>query len=99
MHFDSGGIGNNSTRDRTLIKLLKPTAIIAAGISKVVFLYSDSDKLSNRLNLLLQEKHAGNTSDLNNKKVFAILDKLLKNKCLSKKQHKQILNKCNLLHE
>ena len=59
MHFDTKAQGNKSTRDRTLIKLLKSPAIIASGIS-TIFLSSDPDELCNRLKLLLQEKHAGN---------------------------------------
>ena len=31
--------------------------------------------------------------------IVAIDDKLLENKCISKKQHKQLLIKCNLLHK
>ena len=71
---------------------------MASGISNIIFLSSDSDELCNRLNFLLQEKHAGNNSDLI-KEFFAILDKLLESKCLSKKQQKQLFNKCNLLFE
>ena len=99
MHFDLRGIGDKSTRDRTLIKLLKSPAIKAARIQNVIFLPSDSDEFCNRLKLILQEKHAGNNSDLINKEIFAMLDKLLENECLSKKQHKQTIIKCNLLHE
>ena len=51
----------------------------------------------NRLKLLLQEKQAGNNSDIINNEVVAIVDVLLKYKCITKKQHKQILIKCNLL--
>ena len=53
-------------------------------------------KLCDRLKLLLQEKHAGNNSDIINEEIVAIVDKLLEYKCISKKQHKQILIKCNL---
>ena len=97
MNFDLKAQGNKSTRDRTLIKLLKSPAIMASGVSKTLFLSSDPDELCNRLKLLLQEKHAGNNSDLINQEIVAIVDKLLENKCISKKQHQQILIKCNLL--
>ena len=33
-----------------------------------------------------------------NEEIVAIVDKLLENKCISKKQRKQILSKGNLLH-
>ena len=97
MNFDQKAVGKKSTRDRTLIKLLKSPAILASGISRTIFLPSDPDELCNRLKLLLQEKQAGNNSDIINGEVVAIIDVLLKYKCISKKQHKQILLKCNLL--
>ena len=97
MHFDLKAQGNKSTRDRTLIKLLKSPAITASGVSNRIFLSSDADELCNRSKLLLQEKQAGNNSDIINQEIVAIVDKLLEYKCISKKQHKQILLKCNLL--
>ena len=97
MNFDLKAPGNKSTRDRTLIKLLKSPAIMASGVSKTLFLSSDSDELCDRLKLLLQEKQAGNNSDIINGEIVAIVDKLLEYKCISKKQHKQILTKCNLI--
>ena len=99
MHFDQNAVGNKSTRDRKLIRLLKSPGLMvsASGISKTIFLSSDPDELCERLKLLLQEKHAGNNSDKINEEIVAIVDKLLEYKCISKKQHKQILIKCNLL--
>ena len=99
MHFDTKAQGNKSTRDRTLIKLLKSAGLMvsASGVSRTIFLSSDLDELCNRLKLLLQEKHAGKNSDIINDEIVAIVDKLLKYKCISKKQHNQILIKCNLL--
>ena len=97
MNFDLKAQGNKSTRDRTLIKLLKSPAIMASGVSNTIFLSSDHDELCDRLKILLQEKHGGNNSDIINDEIFAIVDKLLEHKCISKKQHKQILIKCNLL--
>ena len=101
MYFDMKAQGNKSTRDRTLIKLLKSPGLIvsASGVSKTIFLSSDPDELCERLKLLLQEKHAGNNSDIINQEIVLIIDKLLEYKCISKKQHKQILIKCNLLQK
>ena len=96
MHFDERRVGNKSTRDRTLIKLPNLPAIMASGVSKTIFLSSDPDQLCNRLKLFLQEKHAGYNSDINTEESVAIVDKLLEYKCIIKKQHKQILIKCNL---
>ena len=97
MHFDERRVGNKSTRDRKLIKLLNSPAIMASGVSNTIFLSSDPNKLCDRLNLLLQEKHAGNNSKINNEENVGIVDKLFEYKCLSNKKHKQILIKCNLL--
>ena len=101
MHFDQNAVGNKSTRDRKLIKLLKSPGLIvsASGVSKTIFLSSDPNELCDRLKLLLQEKHAGNNSDLINHEIVAIVDKLIEYKCITKKQHKQILIKCNLLQK
>ena len=97
MNFDKSRVGNKSTRDRTLITLLNSPAIMASGVSNTIFLSSDSNELCDRLKLLLQEKHAGNNSDIINQEIVAIVDKLLEYKCIFKKQHKQILIKCNLI--
>ena len=96
MQFDMKAVGKKPNRDKTLIELLKSPAILASGISKTIFLSSDPDELCDRLKLLLQERHAGNNSDLINDEIVAIVDKLLEYKCISKKQHKQSLIKCNL---
>ena len=96
--FDTKAQGKKSTRDRSLIKLLKSPGLMvsASGISNTTFLTSDLDELCNRLKLLLQEKHAGNNSNMINQEIVAIVDKLLEYKCISEKQHKQILFNCNL---
>ena len=99
MNFDTRALGNKSIRDRTLIKLLNSPGLMvsASGISKTIFLSSDPNELCDRLKLLLQEKQAGNNSDIINQEIYAIVDKLLEYKCISKKEHKQILLKCNLI--
>ena len=101
MHFDPKASGNKSIRDRKLIKLLNSPGLIvsASGVSKTIFLSSDANELCDRLKLLLQEKQAGNNSDLIIDEIVAIIDNLLEYKCISKKQHKQILIKCNLLQK
>ena len=99
MHFDEKRHGRKSTRDRSLIKLLKSTANMASGISNTKFLPSDPAELCDRLTLLLQEKHAGKNPNKINDEIVAIVDKFLEYKCISKKQQKQTLIKCNLLHK
>ena len=77
-----------SNRDKSPIKLLKSTAIMASGIS-TIFPPSDPNGLCDRLRLILQEKQSGNNSNINVEEIFAIVDKLLESKCISKKRHKQ----------
>ena len=95
MIFDINQKGRKSDRDKSLIRLLKSPAIMASGIS-TIFLSSNPNELCDRLKVLLQEKHAGNNSNIINE-IIAIVDKLLEYKSIFKKQHKQILIKCNLL--
>ena len=101
MHFDERRVGNKSTRDRTLIELpYSPGLMVSAsGILKTIFLSSNPNELCDRLRLLIQEKQAGNNSDIINQEIVAIVDKLLEYKCISKKEHKQILIKCVLLQK
>ena len=99
MKFDIKQKGRKSNRDRTLIKKLKSSGLMvsASGVSKTILLSSDPNELCDRLKLLLHEKHAGNSSDIINEEIVAIVDQILEYKCISKKQHKQILIKVNLL--
>ena len=97
MKYDIKSTGRPSVRHNSMVKLLDQPAIMASGFSKTIILSSDPNELCNRLKLLLQEKQAGNNSDIINDEIVAIVDKLLEYKCISKKQHKQILIKCSLL--
>ena len=101
MHFDLKARGNKSTRDRTLINLLKSPGLMvsASGVSNTIFLPSDPNELCDRIKLLLQEKETGNNSKITNDEIVVIVDKLLEYKCISKKHHQQILFECNLLHK
>ena len=78
MYFDVKRPGNKSTRDGTLIKLLKSPAIMASG-SSTMFLSSDPNEFCDRLKLLLQEKRSGNFSKIFDEEIIAIVDKLLEN--------------------
>ena len=97
MNFDTKSTGRPSVRHNSMIKLLDQPAIMASGISKTIILSSDPNELCDRLKLILQEKHGGNNSNLIDEEIVAIIDKFLDYKCISKKQHKQILIKCNIL--
>ena len=82
-----------------MIRLLKSPAIMASRVKKTIFLSSDPDELCEMLNLLLQEKNAGNNSEINNEEIVVIVDKLLEYRCITKKEHNQILMKCNLINK
>ena len=97
MKYDTKSTGRPSTRHTSVMKLLESPAIMASAISRTIILSSNPNELCDRLKLLLQEKQAGNNSDIINDETVAIVDKLLEHRCISKKQHKQILIKCNLL--
>ena len=73
--------------------------VSASGVSKTIFLFPDPYEICERLKRLLQQKQADKNSNLFNDEIVAIVDKLLQCKCISKKQHNQFLNKCNLLDE
>ena len=97
MNYDVKSTGRPSTRHNSMVRLLDQPAIMASGFSKTIILPSDPNELCDRLKLLLQEKHAGNNSNLIDEEIVAIIDKLLEYNCISKKQHKQFLIQCNLL--
>ena len=97
MNYDSKSTGRPSVRHNSMVRLLDQPAIKASGFSKTIILSSDPNELCDRLKLLLQETHGGNNSNLIDEEIVAIIDKLLEYKCISKKQHKQSLIKCNLL--
>ena len=64
---------------------------MASGIS-TNFLSENRNELCDRIKLL-QEKRAGNNSDIINAEIVAIVDKILEPKCISTKQHKLLLSK------
>ena len=98
MNYDTKSTGRPSIRHSSVIKSLESPAIMASGVSKTIILSSDPNELCHRLRLLLQEKHAGNNSDIIHDEMVAIVNKLLEYKCISKKQHKQFLIKGNRLY-
>ena len=91
MNYDIKSRCRPSTRHDSMVRLLDQPAIMASGFSKTIILSSDPNELCDRLRLLLQEKQAGNNSDIINQEIGAIVDKLLEYRCISKKQHKQNL--------
>ena len=83
MHFDVRYPGNKSSRDRRLIKLPKSPSLMVSASSaskksfpKTLFLSENADELCDRLKLLLQEKQAGNISDIINDEIVYIVDNL-----------------------
>ena len=89
MYFDLKAPGNKSTRDRSLMRLLKTPGLMisASGISNTIFLSSNPNERFNQLKLLLQEKQAGINSVITNEEIVAINDKLLEYKCITPTQH------------
>ena len=71
---------------------------MASGLSTII-LPSDPNERCKKLKLLLQEKEAENNSNIIDEEIVALVDMLLEYKCISRKQHKPIPNKSNLLHE
>ena len=98
MNYDTKSTVRPSIRHTSIINILNSPAIMASGFSNTIILSNDPNELCDRLKLILQEKHAGNNSDIINQEIVAMVDKLLEYKCITKKQHKQILIKCKLLH-
>ena len=94
MYFREKPRSNKSPRDRSLIKSLKSPPIMASGFS-TNFSQENPNELCDRIKLLLQEKQAGNNSDINKQKIVAIVEKLLEYQCISTKQHKILLLKCS----
>ena len=84
INYDTKSTGRPSTRHTSIIIILESPAIMASGISRTMILSSNPNELCDRIKLLLQEKHAGNNSNIINEEIFAIIDKLLECKCISK---------------
>ena len=80
-------------RDRTLANFLKSSAIMASGFS-MIFLPKNPNELRDRLKLILQEKQAGDNSDIIIEEIVAIVIILLDSKCIFTKQHKILVYKC-----
>ena len=92
MYIDEKAPGNKSTRDRSLIRLLKSAAIMASGIA-TKFLSSDPNDSCDKINVLLQEKQVVKKSIKFHEEIIAIAHKLPVYKCKSEKQHNILLVK------
>ena len=66
---------------------------MASGIS-TMFLPENPNELCDRFKILLQEKQAGNNSNIIDEEIAAIADELLEYKCISTNQHIFSLLKC-----
>ena len=73
--------------------------VSASGVPKTTFLSPGLIEFSDRSKLILQEKQAGNDSDLINDELVAMVDKSIEYECISTKQQKQTLSKSNQLHK
>ena len=90
MKFKIRQIGRKSNRDISLAKLLRSPAIMVSGFSTKVLPESPFE-LCDRIKLLLQEKQAGNSSDIINDKIVAIVNKLLEYKRITRKKVEIVL--------
>ena len=80
MNYNTKSTGRPITRHTSTIKILESPAFMASGISRTIILSFDPNELCDRLRLLLQEKHAGNNSNLIDEETVGIIDKLLEYK-------------------
>ena len=97
MKFDIKNVGQKSPRDSSIVESPKSPAIMASGTS-TIFLSSDPNELCDRIKLLLQEKRAGNNSNIIFEEIVAVIDNLLEYKSITPSEHKKVLEKINLLH-
>ena len=67
--------------------MLKSPAVKTSGIS-TMFLSSDPNELCDRLELLLQEKRAGNNSNIIIEEIVAIIDEFLEYRSINPSEHK-----------
>ena len=95
MYFDVRDLGNKSTRDKSISKMLNAPAIMAGSLKETNTrrLSCDPKKVCDRLKLFLQEKQAGDNSNINNERNVAIADKLIKYKSRSTEQLEFLLVK------
>ena len=85
IYFDERAPGNKTLSDKSLTRLLKPLAIMGSGISKM-FQPANRNELCQNLNLLVQKKQAGTTSDIIIKQNIPTTDGLLEYQCISTKE-------------
>ena len=95
-HFNTRATGKGN-RDRNLIKnYFNERAVLASGL-KTIFLSDNPNELCDRLKFLIQEKRAGNNSDMINQEMVVIISKLLEYKCITPTQNKKLFKKLNLI--
>ena len=107
MYFDQKTSGNKSTTDKSSIRLFQTPAIMARSFkrksslksktqnlreSKTTWLSITPRELCERSKFLQQEIQAGKNSNLFNKEIVAIADKLLNYKSICTKQHRFLVN-------
>ena len=92
MYFDERFQGEKSASVKSLLRLLKSTAIMEGSLkaSNTRWLSSDPNELCDRFNLILLEKQAGKNSDIIHEETIAIVEKLLEYKCIFTKQQRFI---------
>ena len=94
LKFNIKHVGRKSPRDKTLLKLLKSLAIMAAGNS-TIFLTENPNELCGWSKFLLQEKQPLNNAALIYEEIISLCDKLLEHKSISTKRRKVLQLKCS----
>ena len=90
MHFKTRRTGK-SKRDRNLIKNHFNKRAVLASVLKTIFISEKPKEICDRLKSILQEKQAGKNSDVVNREMGAIIDKLLEYNCMTPTHHKKLL--------
>ena len=79
MYLHVKATGNESTRDRSLIKMRKSHNIMisASGVSEARLLSTDPNELCDKLKILFKEKQDGKKSKLVDDEIVALVSKSL----------------------
>ena len=93
INFKIRQLGGKGNTDKSMTKIPYSLAIMVSGIS-TKFLSENPKELCDKVKLILQEKQAGNFSNVIDEEIIAIAEKVLKYICISKKKHKFLLLKC-----
>ena len=81
---------DKSSRDKKLIQNYYNKRVLPACGLKTNFFSENPNEVCDRTKLLLQEKRAGNKTNIINEEIFALVDEILENKCITSTQRTKI---------